>query len=461
MSNDTEQKITRKDLQSLIEESNRHEKWKNASKIARIIATPVIITFVSMFVTWRINIQQSINTERITEKQIESAQIIAKANRDNFTKISESNQRIERLTHIKEIFKTFLNEETKLTDEKIETRKMRIISLEVYKEDALLFLLNIRNHYQEKAQFDSEQKEAYDKLIKQANKSIFNILLNSQVDVSGRSFMKFASSSSGYCESFEAELRKYRAEHFDPITGKRPVINGQKPFIARYDKLKFNKLNLRKQKYKNYNFSDCSFLSVNLYSADFSSCTLKNNLFVDVDLQEASFSGSNLSGSIFLGSNLKKADLRYSLLDNVVFVNPILNKKDADDKIKSFCKENGCCELEGARFSLGSLLLTAGPPFNIFDIDKNKNEGITEELREEQRELYIDLLMYHRQSIDDMAKAANEGGTKEKEKLDKLMKNTDIGSQEEFIQRLEEAEKRTKILATPATAHKYTFFSKR
>ena len=308
------------------------------------------------------------------------------------------------------------------------------------------------------------------RLIKQAEKSILNILLNSQIDVSQQTFMDCTGLSPDFCKSFKESLCEDRDKLLDPITGKQAVINGEKPFIAPYGKLKFNELNLRKQKYKNYNFSNCSFLSVNLYSADFSSCTLKNNLFVDVDLQEASFSDSNLSGSIFMRSNLQKTDFRESRLRDVVFVNPILNRRDAVDEIEKFCKENIYCELEGARFSLGSLLWTAGPPFDIFDREKSKgiSEGLREEqrklyekLREEQAKLYINLLMYHRQSIDDMVKAANEGDKKEKEKLEKLIKNTDTGSQEELIQRMEEAEMKTKILATPATAHKYTFFSKR
>ncbi len=60
-----------------------------------------------------------------------------------------------------------------------------------------------------------------------------------------------------------------------------------------------------------------------------------------------------------------------------------------------------------------------------------------------------------------MIEAAKEGDTKEKAKLDNLEKNTGTGSQKELIRRLEDAEKKTKILATLTTARKYNFFSKR
>ena len=115
MSNNTEQEITKKDLQAFIVESNRHKKWKNVYKLAQIILTPLIIAVVSMLVTVRINEQQAKNTKAITDEQRknaetiadanrESSEIIARANRENSRKISESDQRIERLKHINDIF---------------------------------------------------------------------------------------------------------------------------------------------------------------------------------------------------------------------------------------------------------------------------------------------------------------------------------------------------------------------
>ena len=218
---------------------------------------------------------------------------------------------------------------------------------------------------------------------------------------------------------------------------------------------------MRQQEYKNYNFSDSSFLNVNLYKADFSSCTMNNNIFIRVDLQEASFSDTNLSGSIFLKSNLQKAVFKESRLRDVVFVNPIMNYRDADKMVKEFCNENSCCELEGALFSLGSLLWTRSPPFDIFDIDSAKNEGIGEELKEERRQFYISLLMHHLKSISNIIEAAEKGDKKPKKDLDNLINNTGAENEEDLINRLEEAAEKAKILAKPSTAHKKQLFGKR
>jgi hypothetical protein len=180
-----------------------------------------------------------------------------------------------------------------------------------------------------------------------------------------------------------------------------------------------------------------------------------------VDLQEASFSGSNLTGSIFWKSNLQKADFLDSRLRDVVFVNPIMNKRIAKDAVKEFCNENSCCELEGARFLLGSLLWTRTPPFDIFDIDNAKNEGIGEELKEERRQLYINLLMHHHKAISNIIEAAKKGDKKQKKDLDNLIKNTGAENEADLINRLKDAAEKSKILAMTSTAHKTPLFSKR
>jgi uncharacterized protein YjbI with pentapeptide repeats len=494
MSNDTEQKIAKQDLQALIEESSRHKKWKNFYKIFQIFATPLFITIVSMLVTWRINVQQAENTEKITEIQIESAEIIAAANRENSAKISESNQRTERLNQIKEIFTKLLTK--KVTGTEIETHRMQIISLEVYKGDSLPFLLNMKEHYQnlQDGSKNDAYNHAYKDLIEQVDISIYNILLNSQIDVSEHLFVDCGTPS---CKGIEKDLRDYRTNFTKSIKSqsqafkdiksqmkegkklksktmeninslidkfkksKKETMEISKSLMAEYKENKLNEMNMRQQEYKNYNFSDSSFLNVNLYKADFSSCTMNNNLFMRVDLQEASFFDTNLSGSIFLESNLQKVVFKESMLRNVVFVNPIMNFRDADEMVKEFCKKNSCCQLEGAQFSLGSLQHTPDPPFDIFDIDYAKNEGIGEELKEERRQLYLNLLMHHLQSISNMLEAAKKGDKKQIENRDNLKNNTGAENEEDLINRLEEAAEKAKILATPSTAHKKPLFSKR
>ena len=456
MSTDTEQKIAKQDLQALIEESNRHKKWKSFYKIFQIFATPLLITIVSMLVTWRINVQQAENTEKITAIQIESAEIIAAANRENSAKISESNQRTERLNQIKEIFTKLLTKKERGLIE-TETHLPQIISLEVYKGDALPFLLNMKEHYR-KLQ-DGSKNDPYKDLIDQVDRSIYNILLNSQIDVSEHLFVDCGEPSCK--DNIEKMFRTFRAESMKSVKAKPEAMKISKYFMTTYKNLKLNEMNMRQQEYKNYNFSDSSFLNVNLYKADFSSCTMNNNLFMRVDLQEASFSGSNLTGSIFWRSNLKKADFLDSRLRDVVFFDPILNKRVAEDAVKEFCNENSCCELEGARFLLGSLLWTRTPPFDIFDIDNAKNKGIGEELKEERRQLYLNLLMHHLKSISSMLEAAEKGDEKQMENRDNLIKNTGAENEEDLINRLEEAAEKAKILAMPSTAHKTPLFGKR
>ena len=155
-----------------------------------------------------------------------------------------------------------------------------------------------------------------------------------------------------------------------------------------------------------------------------------------------------------------------SRMRNVIFINPISTIRDADKEIRNFCAENSCCELEGARFSLGNLLWTKNPPFNIFDVNegfdiKDVSSELAQKMKKERQQLYINLLMHHRQSITDMAEAAAQGDTKEQTKLNNLYKNTGTGSLPKLLERMEEAAKKAHILATPLKKSNTLFSSKR
>lgn len=457
-----EQKIQKTDLQALIEESNRHKQREKSYRIAQLIITPLIITLVSVGVTWCINMQQRENTKQITEKQIKSAQIIAEANREQSAKTSESSQRIERLKQIKEIFVKLLIVTDDHDSSEIQSKKMQIISMEVYEEDALIFLLNLKEHYQVLILEQSCCKDLND----QVDKSIFNILSNGQVNVPNKIFVDCVGPKKSSSETLEKALTKFRQE-FMKASNRRELINLKDDkgpyasFVSRYKNMQLNEMNLRQQEYKNYNFSDCSFLSVNIYSADFSDCTLKNNIFMNVDLQETSFSGSDLSSSIFIGSNLKKVNFMDSRLRNVIFVNPILSMKDASKKIKTFCKKNSCCQMEGAQFALGSLLYTDKPPFDIFDIPEERDEKyneynkLDEAVKKERQNLYINLLMNHHESITLKAEASENADTKD-EDIANLLKNTATDNLSKLIQLLKKAKERAKIWETAVSLTKDT-----
>lgn len=374
-----EKKIEKTDFQRLISESccqSREEKVNQEKKEKRerrytyiydflkLILGPVVIASMSLIVTAKINEQQVDNTRKINEQQLESANIIAEANRQQSFKIASSNQQIERLKHIRGIFQSIL--EYQEDEEDIDLIKMQIASLEIYKEDALLFLLNIKNHYEEMGNC-----QACSELVKETNRSILNILKNSQIDVSGSRF-----------EEWNEADRKY------------------------------NVINLRNKKYINYNFSGCVFRYVNLYQADFSDCTLKDAEFDNVDLYRASFSGSNLSRAIFRNANLRKANFESAQLNDVRFIDAIKNQND------DMCKEDeercrNACQLEGAVFSFGSLLKIDELPFKDVRAD-----------------VYVNLLLPHRQRIKEMAEATVSSD--QKKNLQKIIEKTGCNNLKEL-----------------------------
>lgn len=461
LNENTNQSISKKDFQTLIKESRSQRILDLFYKTLQLFLTPVIIAGVSYFATVNINKQQRENTKKLTEQQIESAKIIADANREHSAKIAKSEQKIKRLDHIKEIFSKIITEEkdglnNSIGDDELEMKKMQLASLEVYKEDSLLFLLNIKEHYKhmrdQKKANDLNTKRKYEELIVQTESSIQKILLNSQVDVSNRVFIAYSGmdGSQSNTSSREASYRfedklssgasPYKIEFVEYLrslqTGStNNGITYKTNVVEDFERLEksLEQINLRQQKYNNYNFTGCTFVMTNLYRSDFSSCTLKDNLFIYADLQEAKFSESNLSGSIFYGSNIQKANFRDSRLRDVIIINPIRNERDANEAIKSFCRKFKCCEMEGAHFTLGSLLKTSYPPFNVFNV--NFNKGFVDELQKELRDLYLNLLIPHVISLKSLAIANNSGELDESTNKDiaNLLSNTGTENIEELL----------------------------
>lgn len=399
-----DKKIEKTDFERLIKEStcqSREERAKQEKKEKReriyhylydflkLILGPVVIASMSFIVTAKINEQQVENTRKLNEQQLESAHIIAEANRQQSFKIASSNQQIERLKHIKGIFQNILEQQE--DEENINLIKMQIVSLEIYKEDALVFLLNIKTHYEEMGDCPTCSE-----LVKEANKSILNILKNSQIDVSGSRF-----------EEWNEKDRKY------------------------------NMINLRNKKYINFNFSGCIFRHVNLYQADFSDCTLKDAEFDNVDLYRASFSGSNLSRAIFRSANLRKANFESTQLNDVRFVDAIKNQND------DICKEDeercrNTCQLEGALFSFGSLLKTDELPFKEIKAD-----------------IYVNLLLPHRQRIKKMAEAT--ASSDQKKNLQKIVEKAGCHNFQELNKLLQLETSKSQIysaavIQTPSTS---------
>ena len=142
----------------------------------------------------------------------------------------------------------------------------RIQSLQIYGNEALPFLVQLRAHYKSEGEYASS-------ILDTTNKVISEILKESQLDF-----------------------------HNTPFIGQTDV-----------------QLNLRKKSFENYNLTDSYFENVNLYKANFGDATLKNVSFTRVDLQETSFKGANLDSAIFNDANLRKTDFTHAYLYGASF----------------------------------------------------------------------------------------------------------------------------------------------
>lgn len=173
-----------------------------------------------------------------------------------------------------------------------------------------------------------------------------------------------------------------------------------------------NRMNMRKTKFIEYNLSNSKFENVNLFSADFTESTLIGVQFNSVDLQSATFERSNLTNASFTQeSNLKRVN----------FKNANLHNMHIDDD----------CELQGAEFSLGSLLKIEGPPFS-------------EMLKDDPgKEIYTYLLTPHLQTL------------KQEESRETLKKISNILGYKEpilLIEKLEERKKENAVYSASLSA---------
>jgi len=279
MTEDIKQKVDkeqlRKDISDVVEKAvKRNLATISRNKyfdLLRILLLPLVIAIISVWATLHISENELNNARYIGEKQIESARLVAKADRDHSYAIANSTQATERLGQIKDIFRNLI--ESGSSDANRTISKANIASLEIYGNLALDYLINIREFY--KGSKNCEQ------LTEQSESSILNILKKSQPDFS----------------------------HIDFVGDAKNVIN------------------LRFGSFENYNLSHSKFICANLFSADFRRCSLMNSTFENVDLHGANFSGSNLKGAKFLSTgddpnlktNLRKADFRRAKLEAASF----------------------------------------------------------------------------------------------------------------------------------------------
>lgn len=242
----------------------KEEKSKFIS-VCSTILIPLTIGLSSLGATLGINHMQMESAKVIADQQKESAELIAKGQQKNAAKIAGAQIATQHLEHLVEIFSSIISPK----DDKDKVIVQRIRSLVVYGEEALPFLLQIRQHFKEPA--NDQSSSTNPNLYLAAEETIKVIIGYNHLNLSGQK-----------------------------IIGKKGAF-----------------VNLRHKIYNNYNLDRSEFTYVNLYKANFSGSSLQSSSFTSADLQEAIFKYVNLKKVKFVNSNLRKTDFRHAYLDGV------------------------------------------------------------------------------------------------------------------------------------------------
>ena len=254
---------------------------------------PLTVAAVSVFATISINKQQVASAKQLANGQQENAQKIADANIKNSKTIAEGEMETAHLKHLVVIFSSIISPEESATPAIIQ---QRIRSLAVYGDEALPFLLQIRQHFSKLDKTNLEKKG-----------SAFVIDMKEEALV--------ATTTIG-------TIIKY-----SQLNIPKQEIKGKS------DKERHN---LRNKEYINYNLAYSKFKNVNLYRANFSSSSLQHSYFTNVDLVEANFQNANLTNVTFDNVKLRKTDFHQANLKKVIF--------------------SKCQNIEDAKFSLYTVL---------------------------------------------------------------------------------------------------------
>ena len=267
-----------------------------------------IKSFHVLFIPLVIAVSSGYVTKQVNDQQRESAELIAKANRENSTKIADAKMETQRLMEMAEIFSKIITLLSKPPENYKETEgalKRQVKSLSVFGDESLPYLIQLRDEYKRKNYQDKPMEE----ISKIAANTIKGILLLNQPEVK----MDFL--------------------------GKEELP-----------------LELPRRKYINYNLSKSRFEYVNLYEADFSRSSLQKTKFIFSNLSKANFSNASLidaeftdtdlSGSNFTDANLLGATFKLATLTNVSFENAFIPGVRFVD----------CINIDKAKFSMETLL---------------------------------------------------------------------------------------------------------
>ncbi len=314
--------------EKLLESLTSKKSGFNWQEIIKSSVIPVFITLGSLYVTYYINEQQAASAKVVADSQLESAEKIAAANREHSSKIASAELETQRLTQMAGVFSniiTLSNQSPKSDKKTIDTLTQQIKSLSVYGDEALPFLVQLRDgeHYAKSASAISTT----------AKDTIKEILLLNQ-----------------------------------------PIV--KMDFFGKKDK----PLYLPRREYINYNLSGSRFKNVTLYAADFSHSLLKETEFIDANLRKANFSNASLINARFAntGSAETKFDIAetnfdYANLKGATFINVDLSKVNFQKSFIKGVKFVDCDHIANAKFSMHQFLQANAEPFkSLGEIEYSK-----------------------------------------------------------------------------------------
>ncbi|MEE9344157.1 MAG: pentapeptide repeat-containing protein [Methylococcales bacterium] len=268
-------------------------------------------------------------TQQVNDQQIKSADKIAIQNRENSRMIADAGLKTQHLSQMAGIFSEIINLINQPSDKKKtqeDTLKQRIMSLSVYGDEALPFLLQLRDEYRDENYYAKSEETISDT----ADNTIEKILKLNQHQIK----VEFVSDS--------GEL-----------------------------------LNLPRRKYINYNLSDSTFKDVNLYEADFSHSSLQESKFKDVDLRKTNFSNTSLIKATFENSGKGQTQLKifetrfdHANLEGAKFINVDLTNVNFEKAHIMGVNFDQCKSIEKAKFSMNQLLQADTEPFKSVSTDK-------------------------------------------------------------------------------------------
>jgi uncharacterized protein YjbI with pentapeptide repeats len=254
-------------------------------------------------------------TQEVTTQQLVSAETIAEQNRENSALIADAELKTQHLMQMAKMFSNIINlinlspAEKKTTED---TFIQQVKSLSVYGDEALPFLLQIRDEYKGKL-YDTKSERSISDV---AKTTIENILKLNQHQI-------------------------------------------KMNFIGEKD----HPLNLPGREYIDYNLGGSTFKDVNLYEANFSKSSLQDAKFIDVDLRKADFSNASLINATFENTDTKKTRLDISgtrfdhaNLENAKFIKVNLSNVSFNKTYLKNVSFEECMHIEKAKFSMQQLV---------------------------------------------------------------------------------------------------------